>query len=95
MNHLALLIAASLGTGLPVAASAETANQSDLAYCNAMSDIYARYIGHGEFSSHYLHAGSAEGYVAIAQCRQGNAKAAIPALERALRDAKFTLPPRG
>jgi len=39
--------------------------------------------------------GDTEGYVAVAKCRQGDAAAAIPTLERKLTNARFTLPARG
>ena len=91
-----LLVAAALA--LPVAASAQPAGRSDLAYCAALSDIYVRYIGHDETSPGRIiqsNRGDAEAYVAMAKCRQGDAAASIPVLERKLTAAKFTLPARG
>ncbi len=97
MQRLAAMLAAAVGLGLPVAALAQTASRSDLAYCTALSDIYARYIGHDEnYTSHGLvPRGDAEAYVSIAKCREGETAPANPGLERKLTDAKFTLPPRG
>lgn len=95
MKPFATIIASLLAVGLPLAASAQSSSASDLAYCNAMSDIYARYIGRDEITSHYRRAGNAEGYAAVAQCHEGKAAAAIPVLERELRNNKFTLPARG
>jgi hypothetical protein len=58
----------------------------DFAYCREMSARYRRYLGQA----------STEGDVAKAMydCESGNTAAGIPILEKALRDAKLTLPPR-
>ena len=40
-------------------------------------------------------ADSADGRVALEQCKAGNAAACIPVLEQKLRNAKIDLPPRG
>jgi hypothetical protein len=78
---------------LPLAATAQTPDQ---AYCSALADIYVRYVGHDENSSSRLTSrGTTDGQVAVAQCRAGNAASAIPVLERELKRAGFTLPPRG
>jgi hypothetical protein len=98
MQRLGIMIAVAVGLALPVAASAQSGNRSDLAYCSALSDTYVRYIGRDETSPVRMGWGgrdNAEGYVAVAQCRQGNAAASIPVLERKLTNAKFTLPARG
>lgn len=82
---------------LPFAASAQTSNRSDLAYCEALSDTYVRYIGHDENNSHrgrYVR-GNLESQVAVAKCKAGDTAAAIPVLERVLTANKFTLPARG
>ena len=97
MQRLAMMMIAAVGTASPAIASAQPANRSDLAYCNALSDTYVKYIGHDESSPRAAvrsSQGNATGYVAVAECRQGNASASIPVLERALTNAKFTLPAR-
>ncbi len=98
MQRLAIILTVAVGLVPPLAVSAQTASRSDLAYCNALADTYVRYIGHDETSSRRVigsGGGDAEGYVAVAQCRQGNVAAAIPTLEKKLTNAKFTLPDRG
>jgi adenosine/AMP kinase len=81
----AMMIVAAVGIALPVMASAHTDKRLDLAYCNALSDTYVRYIGRDETSPRLViraNQGNATGYVAVAQYRQGNAAASIPVLER-------------
>jgi hypothetical protein len=80
-----------------VAGSAAAADRSDQAYCEKLSDLYIRYIGHDLDYGRpgYYQRGSTEAQVAVAQCRAGNPAPAIPVLERTLRDNKFTLPSRG
>jgi hypothetical protein len=98
MQRLGTMLFVAAGLALPVAASAQPASRSDLAYCSALSDTYVRYIGRDETSPRRLirlNQGDAEGYVAVAKCRQGDAAAAIPTLEKKLTNAKFTLPARG
>jgi hypothetical protein len=90
----------TIATGLALSASAAFAApppSSDQAYCMTLSDTYVRYIGHDEDNSHHLRylSGSLDGQVAVAQCKAGNAAAAIPVLEKKLIDQKFTLPARG
>ena len=91
-----LMILASVAA-LPVAASAQTGSGSDLAYCQALSETYVRFIGQderGAYRAPYLR-GNLDAQVAVAKCRQGDAESAIPVLERVLTDNKFTLPARG
>lgn len=59
---------------------------NDMAYCKEMSARYRRYLGQA----------STEGDIAKAMydCESGNTAAGIPVLEKALRDAKLSLPPR-
>jgi hypothetical protein len=81
---------------LSVAASAQTDGRSDLAYCQALSEAYVRYVGQddrGAYRSPSLR-GTLDGQVAVAKCRQGDAESAIPVLERVLTDNKFPLPAR-
>jgi hypothetical protein len=98
MQRFGKLLTIAVGLALPVStAFADPVSHSDQAYCLALSQTYVRYIGHDEDYSHqrgYLR-GSLDGQVAVAQCKQGNAAAAIPVLEKKLTDQKFTLPSRG
>ena len=67
---------------------------ADLRYCWALSDLYQRYVGNPVTETSSLRRNDAGAEAALAQCRQGNAAAAIPVLERKLLDNRFTLPPR-
>jgi hypothetical protein len=81
--------------GLPLIAHGQTPEQADdLQYCAKLSHMYDRYVGRSEGSVAVGTTPDVDGGVAVAECRAGNASAAIPTLERLLRDAGFTLPPR-
>ncbi len=67
---------------------------SDLRYCEALSQRYMRYVGNPETEPRGLRRNDAAADAALAQCREGNAVAAIPVLERKLVDNKITLPVR-
>ncbi len=97
MSTVARLMTLAAVTALPITASAQTDSRSDLAYCQALSETYVRYLGQderGAYRAPYLR-GTLDGQVAVAKCRQGDAASAIPMLERVLTDNKFTLPARG
>jgi len=80
---------------LPALSAAQTSDRYDRAYCGQLSEMYVLYIGQDLDSSASLRTrGSLDGQVAVAQCRQGNTAAAIPVLERILRNNGFTLPRR-
>lgn len=83
-------IAAAFALLLPLAAWAQS---SDAEYCAALSDKYALLLNQGQRRSGQSMNVDAE--VAVAKCRAGDTAAGIPALERALRDAKIDLPSRG
>ncbi len=72
-----------------------TSSPQDLAYCAKLSQLYQRYVGADPSTS------SMDGVTpdvaggeAVAKCREGDAKASIPTLERLLKDADMPLPPR-
>jgi hypothetical protein len=91
-----LLFAAALAllsTSLPPPAGAASPG-SDLRYCEALSQLYMRYIGNPETEPRKIRRNDAVADKALAQCRQGDAAAAIPVLERKLTDNGFTLPRR-
>jgi hypothetical protein len=76
---------------LPQGVAGQTGDQT---YCNALSQKYQAYVGNltmGRSPS----AGALDAQVAIEQCKTGNTAAAIPVLEKKLRDARIDLPPRG
>jgi hypothetical protein len=81
----------------PNLAGAQTPARTDLAYCQALSDVYLRYIGADEttYQLGYKRRSNLDAQVAIAKCRQGDAAAAIPVLERELIANRFSLPSRG
>jgi len=86
----AIVIGAFLaGLGLPVAASAQSA---DAKYCTALSEMYDAYIETaGDKGGR---ATPTEVVIAMDKCKL-NPAASIPVLEKQLRAAKLSLPPRG
>jgi uncharacterized protein (UPF0147 family) len=62
-------------------------------YCEALSDLYMRYVGNPETEPRNVRRNDAEAEEALSQCRHGNAAASIPVLERKLADNRITLPP--
>jgi hypothetical protein len=91
----ARLIAAACLSLLPAVSPAQTTG-GDLAYCRALSDVYVRYVGHDwQYGDRQRRQANNDAQVAVAQCEQGNAAAAIPVLERELIRNKFSLPARG
>lgn len=72
---------------------AANAQSDDAAYCRALSEQYQKF--YVKTGGHSPTLGTADGSVAVEQCKTGNFAAAIPVLERKLRDAKVTLPSRG
>jgi len=61
------------------------AQSSDATYCQALAKLYR------EVNKATASGAAAE---AMNQCNQGNTAAGIPVLEKALTDAKVSLPPR-
>jgi hypothetical protein len=94
--RLGAKLIAVAGLSLWPALSSAQSSSGDLAYCRALSDVYVRYIGHDwQYGDRQLTMANNDAQVALAQCEQGNATAAIPVLERELVKNKFTLPRRG
>jgi hypothetical protein len=90
---LSILVAA---ISLPLAVQAQhVANAGDLRYCAQLSNLYIRYVGRSEAGPSAPVKPDVNGGVALAKCHAGDAAASIPILERKLRNAGFTLPPRG
>jgi hypothetical protein len=75
--------------GAPLAAVAQN---NDAAYCAALSDTYQKYLGS---NSGRRFTSDLPAEVAMSKCKAGDTASGIPVLEGRLRDAKFTLPPRG
>lgn len=63
-------------------------------YCEALSDLYMRYVGNPETQPRNVRRNDAEAEKALAQCRHGDAAMSIPVLERKLVDNRITLPQR-
>ena len=103
MHRPGLLLAAALGLSLLACAKQQPASSpqgppstpQDLAYCEKLSELYQRYVGPDPNSANM---GGVRpdviGGEAVAKCREGNARASIPTLERLLKDADISLPPR-
>ena len=62
----------------------------DAAYCATLSETALRYLR----TNSPRNIPDAEVATAVDQCQKGNTAQGIPTLERKLRDAGFTLPPR-
>ena len=91
---LALLPAAAYGQSYSQPAYPRTAGP-DVAYCQSLSNTYARYIGHDwQYGEYMRRRANNDAQVAMTQC-ETNTAFAIPILERELRANHFTLPPRG
>jgi hypothetical protein len=82
----AMLAAAVL---LPAVASA---NSSDVAYCNALVQKYERHLNIGSSKSRPPQ--GLEAREAVERCKAGDTSG-ISAIEKALENAKITLPSRG
>jgi hypothetical protein len=72
--------------------AASWAQQNDAAYCSALAQKYQKYAGDNE-AQHRGQQRDATVDVAVTQCATKPAQA-IPVLEKALTDAKVSLPPR-
>lgn len=84
MNRFTVLLVAFL---LALPAAADAAPGDDSAYCAQLSSLYRRYIQNGPG-----HRFDVEASVALDNCSKGNTAAAIPVLEKKLREGGFTLP---
>jgi len=105
MRRPALLLTAVLGLSMvacarqqPTASPQQPQSPSspqDLAYCAKLSELYQRYVGPDPNSANMGGVRpDVQGGEAVAKCREGDARASIPTLERLLKDADITLPPR-
>jgi hypothetical protein len=95
LKALALPILAAAISLPPAAQAQQVANAGDLRYCAQLSELYIRYVGRSEAGPSAPVKPDVNGGVALAKCHAGDAAASIPILERKLRNAGFTLPPRG
>ena len=81
------VVIVALGLAIPIAANAQTPPKTAQAYCSMLSREYDRYIS-SDHAYNYL---AVPGY-GKAACKEHHARAAIPPLERTLRQAKLPLP---
>jgi hypothetical protein len=89
MNIVTKALLAAVLFSLPVAAVAQS---GDAAYCKALVAKYEQYLD--QSSKRGQQPQSVDAQAAVAKCKTGDTSG-IPAIEKALKDAKFDLPPRG
>jgi hypothetical protein len=91
MNALikGLLPVVAVALAFPAASFAQS---SDAAYCNALVAKYEQYLGQDSKSGQEPQNVAAK--TGVEKCKTGDTSG-IPAIEKALKDAKFDLPPRG
>ena len=84
--------------GLRLAASSARAqsrrSSPEQQYCDALSNLYMRYVGNPETQPRNVRRNDADAEQALAQCGHGDAATSIPVLERKLGDNRITLPQR-
>lgn len=91
MSKTNMILMICAGALLPVAAWAQ---QGDAAYCAALGQKYDRYVGDNAVVKDRGLQRNATVDVAIIKCKTDSASS-IPVIEKALKDAKVDLPPRG
>ena len=89
MNTLTKVLPAVILFSLPVVAFAQS---GDAAYCKALVAKYEQYLNQDSKRGEQPSNLSAKD--GVEKCKTGDASG-IPAIEKALKDAKFDLPPRG
>ena len=102
MRRPTLLLTTAFGLSLvacanqqPASSPQQPSSPQDLAYCAKLSELYQRYVGPDPNSANMGGVRpDVQGGEAVAKCREGDARASIPTLERLLKDADITLPPR-
>ena len=83
MKTIAVVLVSGVMMSLAGMALAQT---SDAQYCAQLIQMYREYVG--------ANRASGDVPMAIAKCNEGDTATGIPILEKALRDARITLPPR-
>jgi uncharacterized protein (UPF0147 family) len=79
---------------LASSAHAQGRGSPEQQYCEALGDLYMRYVGNPETQPRNVRRNDADAEKALSQCRHGDWAASIPVLERKLSDNKITLPQR-
>jgi hypothetical protein len=82
-RRLALSVLGFAAGGLLVS----PASADDQAYCGRLASLYRRYVKNSPGRQF-----DAEASVALDECSRGNSAAAIPVLEKKLRESGFSLP---
>jgi hypothetical protein len=80
-----MILGICLIAGMALAPFTAFGQSADAKYCQSLADLYRK------LNKENLDATAPE---AINQCNKGNTAAGIPVLEKALTNAKVTLPPR-
>jgi len=83
MRTVAASLVVCIAVLLPEVAGAQS---GDAQYCAAMIQLYRTYVGAGRSSGDVP--------IGIAACNNGDTATGIPILEKALKDAQISLPPR-
>ena len=89
MNTLIKALLAAALFSMPIAAFAQS---SDADYCKALVAKYEQYLDQSSKKGEQPQNVAAK--AGVEKCKAGDT-AGIPAIEKALKDAKFDLPPRG
>ena len=89
MNTLTKTLLAATLVSLPVAAFAQS---SDAAYCKALVAKYEQYLDQSSKKGEQPQNVATK--AGVEKCKTGDTSG-IPGIEKALKDAKFDLPPRG
>ena len=80
-------VAVLLASGVLISSSGiALAQMTDAQYCARLIQMYREYVG--------VNRASGDVPMAIAKCNEGDTATGIPILEKALKDAQITLPPR-
>lgn len=89
MTVKAIVAIAGIATAMPLGAFAQSAStqSADARYCDALIEVYRDSVAKTADPA-------ATVPVAISKCQSGDTAAGIPVLEKALTDARVTLPPR-
>jgi hypothetical protein len=86
------VVAVAIAFLLACSAQAQVRRSPEQQYCEALSDLYMRYVGNPETEPRKIRRNDADAEKALAQCRHGDTAASIPVLERKLTDNRITLP---
>lgn len=89
MSTLMKWLLPAIALSLPAMAFAQS---SDVKYCQALSDKYEQYLNMSQNKGQQPQ--SLDARVAVEKCKAGDTAAGIPPLEKALSNAKLSLPPR-